>query len=483
MGINTEWEAVAQVSRRSAEEALACARPLVLYSDLNYTRYELLHSLQALAEQRWPGRREIGFLDLFHVAQPLWGDYVKAATAAITEWQPELWNPFGLAEILELKRLRDGVLREMEGYMRLEGDELVLDREGAERAVSRIPDLYIPAFGPCLFAQPAAPGGDLWVLNHMLDGTGRFSNRYTTVMPGGLRDRYSAHLGEGGAAVSLLGQPAEMIEILCARDDHLNVYQVQTARVLEMPGENSDLPPERRLGVRDLRVRLDEPLPVLTDRSGRRLLPVFLGTNGLVGMPTLVRFLSRFGIGEFRLMHPPRPAQKRDGLVTFRRLRIGNLVLRRRMWVFSPGVAFAGHAGLSDAELFLSVNRWRLEHGIPDRVFGAERLQAKFDLWPLHKPQYVDFTSPSFIPVLRALIESSEGELKLEEVLPASDAFPAGEDGRKWALEAQLDGIAFHRAYPWKSQAPQFQVPRGQLFSVESRRSITEPMAQGGSNV
>jgi hypothetical protein len=470
-------DAVTRIPRQSAEEALASVRPLVLYSDLNYTRYEFLHSLAALAEKHWPGRQEVDFLDLFHVAQPLWGEYVKAATATIREWKPELWNPYGLEEIAELNRLRKTVLREMSECMREEGGELVIDRDGAERAVSRIPDTYVPAFGPCLFAQPATPDGGLWILNHLLDGTGRFSNRYTTVMPAGLRDRYSSHLGEGGAGVTLLGQSAEMIEILCARDDHLNVHKVQTARVIEMPGENPDLPPERRLGLGDLRVRLDGPLPVLVDRSGQLLMPIFLGTNGLVGMPTLVRFLSRFGIGEFRVMHPARPTRQQGGVTVSPRLRIGNLVVRRRLWSFSPAAAFAGFADATDADLFLAVHRWRLEHGIPDRVFVAERMQAKFSLWPLHKPQYIDFTSPSFIPVLRSAMETTRDELKMEEMLPVPEAFPADEDGRKWAFEAQLESIAFHRNQPWKPQGS--RVSRSQLQSGELAQQPSL-MAQGG---
>lgn len=167
-------------------------------------------------------------------------------------------------------------------------------------------------------------------------------------------------------------------------------------------------------------------------------------------------------------MHPSRPALRQDGVITFRRLRIGNLVLRRRMWVFSPAATLGFCTGSSDAELFLAVNRWRRQHGIPDRIFVAERLQARFDLWPLHKPQYIDFTSPSFIPIFRAALESSKDELKLEEMLPTPDVFPAGEDGRKWAVEAQLESIAFHRLDPWKSQASQSRVSQGQLQIVES---------------
>jgi hypothetical protein len=448
-----EKDAIARISRLSAEEALASVWPLVLYSDLHYTRYEFLHSLGALAQVHWPGRPEVSFLDLFQVAQPLWGDYVKTATAALTEWKPDIWNPFDLHAIRELNRLRESVLKEMKDCMRLEGDEIVLDRESTERAVRRIPDMYTPAFGPCLFAQPAAPVGDLWVLNHMLDGTGRFSNRYTTVMPHDLSGLFSSRLQEGAAEVSLLGEPAEMIEIPSARDDHLNVHKVQTARVLEIPGENPDLPPERLLSLRELRVRVDGPLPVLVDRAGQRLLPIFLGARSLVAMPTLVRFLSRFGIGEFRLLHPARSSQRQGGVAKFGRLRIGNLILRRRMWTFSPVATFGSFADLSDAELFLAANRWRLEHDIPDRVFVAERQRASFKLWPLFKPQYIDFTSPSFIPLLRAAFESCNDDLGLEEMLPTRNGFPADADGQKWAVEAQLEHIAFQGIVHWKRRS------------------------------
>ena len=94
-------------------------------------------------------------------------------------------------------------------------------------------------------------------------------------------------------------------------------------------------------------------------------------------------------------------------------------------------------------------------------------MQSKFDLWPLHKPQYIDFTSPSFVPVLRAVLESAPDEMKLEEMLPAPEAFPADEHGRKWAFEAQLESIAFHPILPW-------QLPSWRADQQAS------PVAQGG---
>jgi lantibiotic biosynthesis protein len=440
-GEEATQDVIGLLSRDSVERALSSAYPLVLYSDLNYTRYEFLHSLAALAGSHWPGRAEVSFLELFHLAQPLWGEYVTEASAAITEWKPELWNPFGLAAIEELQVLRARVLADMSASMRPEDDELVIDFESAHAAVARIPEIYRPAFGPCLLVQRAFADDDLWVLNHLLDGTGRFSNRYASAMQPDLRARFSACLREGSKGVKLGGEPAEMVEILCARDDHLNVHSVQTERVLELPGENPDLPADRKIRLRDLQVRLDGPLPVLTDTAGQRLLPVFLGTNGLVGMPTMVRFLSRFGIGEFRLMHPPRPEKSSGPVRCYRRLRIGNLVLRRRLWAFSPAECLGDWTALSDPDLLLKIYRWCCDHGVPKQVFAAERLQTRFSLWPRHKPQFIDFTSPVFMPVLRSVLRSNPTELRLEEVLPEPSAFAVDEAGERWALEAQLDGI------------------------------------------
>jgi hypothetical protein len=465
--LEPEESSVARLSGRSVVEALACARPMLLYSDLNYTRYEFLHSLKALIEKQWPGRSEVPFLDVFEKAQPLWGEYVKAASSAIVEWRPDLWNPFHLPEVEALNRLREEVLRDFEAAMQLQGDELVIDRDRAERAVERIPPQYTPAFGPCLFAQPASERGEQWFVNHMLDGTGRFSNRYTTAMPPALSQAFSAQLGRGGEGASLFGEPAEMIEILCSRDDHLNVHRVQTKRVLEMPGENSDLPAERRLSVREVNVSVAGPMPFLVDLAGSRLLPIFLGTNGLVGMPTLVRFLSRFGIGEYRLIHPPRPALRENDLIRHRRLRIGNLILRRQMWVVQRATAFPRLEGLSDADAFLALTRWRLARGLPKQVFVAERMKSKFDLWPLHKPQYLDFTSPSFLPIVRAVIENAADELRFEEVLPAPGAFPRDEHGEPRAMEAQLETIALRATRAWLPCRPCESFPVGQVQMVE----------------
>ncbi|HVH13085.1 MAG TPA: hypothetical protein VM759_08540, partial [Longimicrobium sp.] len=108
-----------------------------------------------------------------------------------------------------------------------------------------------------------------------------------------------------------------------------------------------------------------------------------------------------------------------------------------------PAPVLRGLLEGSDAMAFAAVNRFRARHGIPDRVFFADALPHDFfkKAW---KPQYLDFTSPLFFPLLRGVVADGE-ELKLTEMLPAPEAFPRDEMGRVWAAEVLLDSLALRR--------------------------------------
>lgn len=436
---------IARLSRPSVERALRSVQPLVLFSDLHYTRYEFLLSLRALLARRWPRQERIPFLDVLHESQALWRDHTKSSTAKIQEAAPSLWNPFDLPEIRDLKHLRERVTEKLEASLQPDGLDFAYDLEAAEKAVAEIPPHFRPTFGPCLFMQPAIAGEDLWALNHLLDGTGRFSTRYTKVMPGDLRARYTTHFARRAGYANWTGE-AELVDIFCSRADQLNVHAVQTPRVVELPGERLSLPPERRLRVSDLAVCIAGPLPTLVDRHGKNVMPIFLGATSLFPMPTLVKFLAHFSLAEFRLIYPQRPASRRDDTQFFGRIRIGNLIPHRRSWSFSPAEVFPGLDSASDRDLYRRVNTWRRARGIPDQVFASEKLRTNFKLWEIHKPQYVDFTSPSFVPIFRACMQARPERVDLRETLPAPGSFPPGPDGRHWAFEVQLEHIALRAA-------------------------------------
>jgi hypothetical protein len=181
------------------------------------------------------------------------------------------------------------------------------------------------------------------------------------------------------------------------------------------------------------------------DAEGTRYLAVHLGGASHAFMPDLVQFLSFFGPGEFRSVWPRRRARYEGNVEILDRLTIGNLIVARRRWSCQL-VDLLALLDRSDPAALVALTRWRARHGIPERVFVSERIRHVV-LADRYKPQFLDLTSARFVPVLRAAIESSDGTVRFEEMLPCPTAFPHDTEERPWAVELMLDSVAF----PWRS--------------------------------
>jgi hypothetical protein len=160
-------------------------------------------------------------------------------------------------------------------------------------------------------------------------------------------------------------------------------------------------------------------------------------------MPNLLKFLMMFGPGEFRFCIPRRKPRLFENVEVVERHQIGNLVFRRKTWTFDvPGLQ-TSVASLSDSPSFLEINNWRLRCGIPDQVFLIEPLAEGPVQRAQRKPQYIDFTSPGFVEIFRAVIEMNVPKLSMAEVLPHHGDFPVASDGSRWGVELQLDCFGF----------------------------------------
>jgi hypothetical protein len=435
---------IAQIPRAPAERALRDIAPLARAVNLVSSRHDFLHTVAAFLDERWPGPGEVGLMDLFSEIQPLWRDYLKhfAATRRFGGWKTP-FNPLGVPAIEELCRLREEVLDGMVCLVEAGPDGSRLDPGRLAELTGRIPDLYAGPVGPCLFLQPVREDCGLWVLNRLYEGTGRYGSRYTPSMDPELRQRYTSAL----AVRAWDEQGAELLDLACPQGDTLNVHAPQTPRMLELPGTTLDVPASRRVRLSELRVRREEEtgLPALTDSSGRLLIPVHLGGSGHDFLPMLVRFLAQFGPAETRLFFPPRSFRTRGEARIWDRLTLGTVVVLRKRWFFEPNTLRSRVEGLGDAAAFAAIDRWRRERGLPDRVFFIEKLhhERRDDLF---KPQYVDFTSPLLVAVLRSALEENAASLTFDEVLPEPDQAPRDREGAPWALEVLLDSLALRPA-------------------------------------
>jgi hypothetical protein len=65
--------------------------------------------------------------------------------------------------------------------------------------------------------------------------------------------------------------------------------------------------------------------------------------------------------------------------------------------------------------------------------------------YDVFKPQYLDFTSPLFVTVLRSNPHHPDGSIALEEVLPSRESYPLDREGNPWAVELLLDSLVLRR--------------------------------------
>ncbi|MFP5284964.1 MAG: hypothetical protein ACLGI9_04435, partial [Thermoanaerobaculia bacterium] len=412
--------------------------PLVRLTHLRSSVHDLQHTLAAFLQRRWPGAREVGLLELFSAAQPLFDQYLRYRDRLLRGPISEApgFNPLGLPSIESLTGWRQRVERELGSCLHESEEGQRLDPRSLAALLDQVPSPYARSRHFCAFLQPLDPDGERWILNTLAEGYGRYGSRFTVGMDEGTREHWTSSF-LARSIFDLDGEPVELVDMPCPGVRTINVHAPQTRRVLKMPGETSTLPPERLLRLSDLRVRLHEAdgFPVLTDKAGRRLLPVQFGSMAPRLRPMLLKFLSAFGPGELDLRNPVKAPQVSDGVEVLDRHILERIVYVRKRWRFEPQPLLSALQGQDEIRAFAVINRWRLANGLPDRVYARERTTGPGSR---PKPQYIDFSSPSFLEIFRSILRQ-EPSLVLEEALPLPEQFPV-RDGR-WGVEVQVESF------------------------------------------
>ncbi len=440
---------IAHLSRSRIDRLLEDLDPLARLINLQNSAHDLLQTLAAFGDRRWHGAREVGLLDFFGAAQPLFHEYLRYRASHIARPAPLApgFNPLELESVGNLRRWREHAGKGLRNCFHDAGSVQRLCSRALGALLDQIPAAPARSCAFCAFVQPLDPEGNTWILNSVNEGFGRLGSRFTSGMDEDTRAYWTASFTPF-SFLDLDGEQVELIDMACPGSRTINVHVQQTCRVLKMPGEPFSVAPERLLHLGDLRVRLRgaESPPVLTDSAGRRLLPVPLGSLAAGGRPTLLKFLALFGPTELRQPLPTKAPRAEDGVQVLDRHLVGEIVYTRKKWKLEPRQLLSALEGRSEVAAYAILNRWRLGRGIPDRVFVQEPILLTGSVYR-QKPQYIDFSSPSFIQILRSILKVGMRTLTLEEALPVPEQFPAR--GPRWAAEVQLESFVFrHESLP-----------------------------------
>ena len=422
---------------RRLRELSAAAWPLVHFANLADRRFEFLHALNDLLAEQWPGENEIGIFEVFEKAKSLFAAFIRWEK----DGQTAAFAPSESAAALELAALRREVRAALNAAAYSEAGASFLDPTRLAAALALIPAAYRCELGPCLFVQPADAEGRLWVANRLYEGSGRYSSRFLALLDAETYGRFAhsflAAAGDGSEARPFL------LDLMFAQGDTLNVHLPLTSRYVAYPGEGIEAAAAVKVELGALRVRRGEPgqLPTLVDQQGLRYLPVHLSGAARRFLPTLFRFLSFFGPSELLLQLPASHLHVCGAATVRERMTLGNLVLLRQRWVFDQQDLPAGLQDLSELEAYRAIDRWRRQHGMPEKVFLIENVHhaTRKDLY---KPQYLDLTSPLFVALLRSALKQHQGVVSFEEMLPESGAAPVGPNGQGYLIEVLAEAPA-----------------------------------------
>ncbi|WP_329173656.1 lantibiotic dehydratase [Streptomyces sp. NBC_01477] len=214
---------------------------------------------------------------------------------------------------------------------------------------------------------------------------------------------------------------------------NLNLHGRLTDYEIVCPGESSTAPAEARIDLDDLYAEHDEDADRLVLRSrrlDREVVPLYLGYLVPMVLPEVPRtllLLSPTSRASFDVWRGVPEAPGRDGVTARPRVRYRSLVLHRRSWTAAPGALPVREPGMDDAGFYLRWQRWRRDHGLPDRVFATLHEQREDGaggfgaVFGGSKPQYVDFDSPLSLIALDALTGGGRTRTVFEEMLPGED--------------------------------------------------------------
>lgn len=204
---------------------------------------------------------------------------------------------------------------------------------------------------------------------------------------------------------------------------------------IDYPFTVSGRPAEQRIAVGDLAVVHDPGtglVSLFANGLNSQVKALHLGMMAEALLPPAARLLAQaFGCAylvyaNLPLLTPPQAVSAPDTVLSFARVEVGRVVVRRARWVAPVEQVPARRKGESDAGYLLRMVGWLVAHNIPARCFvrmSAGKVTTdpamSHRLSKSRKPVYVDFANWYLVQDFERMLASSGPVVIFEEVLPA----------------------------------------------------------------
>jgi hypothetical protein len=372
----------------------------------------------------------------------------------------QLDNPFRQPEISRLDEARQAITAYVnEAYARLQdtpdSKELMLGDDFSLEIGPLLPESSGSLQSNTFFSQLARVDGEpLLVVNQVYAGLTLMFSRFAHCFAA----EDSRTVGTLRSILEKAQPPGAVFAELKGGYDatNLNLHPAVTPYELICPGELSTRPAEEQIPLSDLYIQDDvqqNTLRLYSKRLGKEVIPVYLGFLIPMLLPEIQQILLNFSslsMCSLKLWDDVTIAERDDGMTFYPRLRYKQAVLQRAMWQMPVSLLPQRESGQSDADYYLTVSRWRKEHGLPTRVFfsanvaaGASSATNGKEDKTIHsrKPLYVDFENYFSLALLEATTRKMPPEqpVALIEMLPGREDLWLEQDGRSFVSEFVLE--------------------------------------------
>ncbi|MEU8588828.1 lantibiotic dehydratase [Streptomyces sp. NPDC048664] len=405
-------------------------------------------TLSSLFDERYPVGAEVPLVRFYRdvLAEQSAGGPFAAHSRFTTEDSP-------VEAVRELHRLRAASKRLLGGRAADRDGVVRIGTEEVRTLAKEWPSWVRTPTSVAVYCQLARTAhGPHLVVNNVSCGFGRGRNRVRHILDTlDLRADAPAEPGLASGRDDVLFAEFEAV----ARSA-VNVRKPGVRLVVDYPGVRSVRAHDDLLPVNDLYVRRgpDGLIALVSRRLGRRICPVHPGLGDRL-LPPAARFMveafgesnSWFGAHtELRMTSDPRGD---DGVRHLPRLTVGNVVLRRAMWMTRADRLPRRAGSATDAAWMLKVAGWLAEHGIPERCFvtvldpaalgqggGAPRPGND------NKPNYVDFASMLLLLGLERRLTEPNAIVQISEMVP-DPVQVGGERVAEYIVELNEPGVAY----------------------------------------
>lgn len=270
------------------------------------------------------------------------------------------------------------------------------------------------------YIQPIASDWSCVALNSFSRGYGANISRFTNYIP-------SYQVKSILESNNYKNRNVIIADVKDASIHNVNTFPALTENVISI-AQNDNLKDifSESIVLKNIRIVLDDCEVILKNSTGKRIIPNHFSLEGLNRNSKLSRFLdlfnpfdnSGFEITLSLINDLAKKKLSNLSIVGIPRIYFGkSILLQRKKW-FVERKKLSG-LKFSEPDDFLLFNEWRIENGLPNRVFVKIKQR---DLTPDnddYKPQYIDFRMPIMLVLLESLISKSSSLIEFTEALPS----------------------------------------------------------------